>query len=373
MPFENVQILADELREFVRDLFLCAGVTDRDASEVAASLVESNLRGHESHGVLRVEEYLEQLTSGELRTGVEWKVLSETPAVLVADGQRRFGQVMSRRLVDHLVPKARSLGIACGTLKNCGHVGRLAEWVELAARQGYAAFMSVNDNGVLRCVAPPGGIAARISTNPLAIAVPTGGEPLVLDLSTSAVANGKVKARLLAGKECPPGWLLDADGSPTTDPATRFSDHPGTLLPMGGEQQGYKGFGLGLLLDVLVGGLSGGFCPPAEPPEIGTNNVVMVLWNPQLFAGTSHFLAEADKLIDYVRSTPRQPNVDRITLPGDRSMATRIERLAHGIPLDHGTCLMLQEAAVKLGQAERLPLIIQSKLNLTRTQIGSTR
>ena len=373
MPFENVQILADELREFVRDLFLCAGVADRDASEVAASLVESNLRGHESHGVLRVEEYLEQLTSGELRTGFEWKVLSETPAVLIADGQRRFGQVMSRQLVEHLVPKARSLGIACGTLKNCGHVGRLAEWVELAARQGYAAFMSVNDNGVLRCVAPPGGIAARISTNPLAIGVPTGGEPLVLDLSTSAVANGKVKARLLAGKECPPGWLLDADGSPTTDPATRFSDHPGTLLPMGGEQQGYKGFGLGLLLDVLVGGLSGGFCPPAEPPEIGTNNVVMVLWNPQLFSGTQHFLAEADKLIDYVRSTPRQPNIDRITLPGDRSMATRIERLAHGIPLDHGTCLMLQEAAAKLGQAKRLPLIIREKLNLTRTQIESAR
>lgn len=362
MPFENVQILADELREFVRELFRCAGVTDRDASEVAASLVESNLRGHESHGVLRVEEYLEQLESGELRSGIEWRVLNETPAVFVADGQRRFGQVLSRQLVEQLVPKAQSLGVACGTLKNCGHIGRLAEWVELAARHGYAAFMSVNDNGVLRCVAPPGGIAARISTNPLAIGVPTGGEPLVLDLSTSAVANGKVKARLLAGKQCPPGWLLDAEGNPTTDPATRFSDHPGTLLPMGGDQQGYKGFGLGLLLDILVGGLSGGFCPPAEPPEIGTNNVVMVLWNPQLFAGTSHFLAEADKLINYVRSTPRHPNVNQITLPGDRSLATRTERLTHGIPLDHGTCLMLQTAAITLGKVERLPPSIAAKL-----------
>ena len=358
MPFKNVQVTADELQTFVGELFLCAGVSDHDAAEVSASLVESNLRGHESHGVLRVADYLDQLKSGELRSGVEWQVLNESPAILVADGQRRFGQVLSRQLVEHLTVKANLLGIACGTLKNCGHVGRLAEWVELAARNGLAAFMSVNDNGVLRCVAPPGGLEARISTNPLAIGVPTGGEPLVLDLSTSAVANGKVKARLLAGKSCPPGWLLDTDGNPTTDPATRFCDQPGTLLPMGGEQHGYKGFGLGLLLDVLVGGLSGGFCPPAEPPEIGTNNVVMVLWDPQRFAGMPHFLAEADKLIDYVRSTPRQAGVEQITLPGDRSAATRRDRLTHGIPLDHGTWDMLQAAAASLGQSNRLPSII---------------
>ena len=366
MPSENVQVAADELRRFVGELFHCAGVTGRDANEVAASLVESNLRGHESHGVLRVVDYLDQLKSGELRSGVEWQVLTETPAILVADGQRRFGQVLARQLVGTLTDKAKVLGIACGTLKNCGHVGRLAEWVELAACSGFAAFMSVNDNGVLRCVAPPGGIGARISTNPMAFGVPTGGEPLVLDISTSAVANGKVKARLLAGKSCPPGWLLDADGNPTTDPATRFSAPLGTLLPMGGEQQGYKGFGLGLLLDVLVGGLSGGFSPPAEPPEIGTNNVVMVLWDPQRFAGTPHFLSEADKLINYVRSTPRREGVEQITLPGDRSAATRRERLTHGIPLDHGTWNMLQTAAASLGQTNRLPAVLKQTVDERR-------
>ena len=346
---DNVQLSADELKQFVRDLFLAAGVADCDAAEVADSLVESNLRGHESHGVLRVRDYLDQLRSDELRSGIEWNVLAETPAILVADGRRGFGQVLSRRLVEHLAAKCRPLGIACGTLKNCGHVGRLAEWVELAARSGFAALMSVNDNGVLRCVAPPGGREARISTNPLAIGVPTGGEPLVLDISTSAVANGKVKVALLAGKSCPPGWLLDADGIPTTDPATRFSARPGTLLPMGGEHQGYKGFGLGLLLDVLVGGLSGGYCPPAEPPEIGTNNVLMVLWSLERFAGSSHFLGEADKLIDYIRSTPLQPGVDHIVLPGERGAATRRERLVHGVPLDQGSWRMLQEAANERG------------------------
>lgn len=345
MPARKVQCSADSLREFVRQLFLAAGVTASDAAEVAESLIESNLRGHESHGVLRVPDYLDALKAGELRSGVEWQVLSETPAMLAADAGRGFGQVMSRRLVVTLSAKCKRLGIACGTLRNCGHVGRLAEWVELAARQGCAAMMSVNDNGVLTCVAPPGGLDARISTNPLGLAVPTGGEPLVLDLSTSVVANGKVRAKWLAGEPCPPGWLQDADGLPTTDPATRFADRPGTLLPLGGESHGYKGFGLGLLLDMLIGGLSGGWCPPAPPGEVGTNNVLMVLWDPVQFAGMRHFLGEADKLIDFVRSTPRKPGVERITLPGDRSAELRRERLEQGIPLDQGTWTLLCNAA----------------------------
>ena len=349
MTTGKVQQLPEQLTNFVQNLFVAAGVSATEALEVASSLVESNLRGHESHGVLRVVDYLAALRTGELCTGVKWQVLTETPALLVADGQREFGQVLARRLVGALIPKCRALGIACGTLKNSGHVGRLAEWVELAARSGVAAMMWVNDNGVLRCVAPPGGLEARISTNPMGIAVPTGDEPLVLDFSTSIVANGKVKARLLAGESCPPGWLQDVDGHPTTDPASRFAEPFSTLLPLGGESHGYKGFGLGLLLDVLVGGLSGGCCPPAEPPEIGTNNVVMVLWDPARFAGTSHFLGEADKLIGYVRSTPLKPGVDQITLPGDRGAAMRRERLANGIPLDTATWKMLCDAAKELG------------------------
>ena len=349
MPSKKVQQSSEKLQNFICRLFVAAGVAESEATQVASSLVESNLRGHESHGVLRVGDYLDGLRTGELCGGAEWQVLSETPGVLVVDGCRGIGQVLARRLVESLATKCRAIGIACGTLKNCGHVGRLAEWVELAAHSGFAAMMSVNDNGVLKCVAPPGGLDARISTNPLGLAVPTGGEPLVLDLSTSIVANGKVKARLLAGESCPPGWLQDADGNPTTDPALRFCETPGTLLPLGGESHGYKGFGLGLLLDVLIGGLSGGSCPPADPSEIGTNNVLMVLWDPARFAGTSHLLGEADKLIGYVRSTPRKPGVDQITLPGDRSAATRRERLANGIPLDAGTWTMLCDAAKELG------------------------
>ena len=192
-----------------------------------------------------------------------------------------------------------------GALRRSGHVGRLGEWVERAASAGLAALIAVNDNGVIRTVAPPGGTAGRISTNPIAIGVPTGRGPLVLDISTSAVANGKLKVARLEKRPVPEGWIQDANGNPTTDPHVMLADPPGSLLPFGGDQA-YKGFGLGLFFDFLVGGLTGGFCPPAPPGTIECNNVLVVVWDPAGFAGAAHFAAEADKLIESVRNTPRK-------------------------------------------------------------------
>jgi len=347
-------LAAETLRTFVADLFEAAGVSRPEAEIVAASLVESNLRGHDSHGVLRVFEYIRLLQRGDVVAGAELSVITETDSLLAADAGFGFGQVQCRRLVEQVAAKARRQGVACGTLRNCGHVGRLGEWVEQGAAEGLAAFLSVNDNGVEVSVAPPGGIEARISTNPLAIAVPTAGEPFVLDISTSAVANGKVKVAYLAGKPCPPGWIQDAAGEPTTDPRVMRADPPGTLLPLGGDQA-YKGFGLGMLLDILVAGLSGGFCPPAQDAK-PCNNVLLVLWDPERFVGHAHLVAEAEKLIAAVRSTPRKACVDRIQLPGDHSAGTRRVRSAEGIPLSDRQWETLVELARELNVPGPQPL-----------------
>jgi uncharacterized oxidoreductase len=200
---------------------------------------------------------------------------------------------------------------------------------------------------VWQCVAPPGGTEPRISTNPLAIGVPTATGPLAMDISTSAVANGKIQLAALEGRTVPPGWLQDAAGEPTTDPNVRRHQPPGSILPMGGEQ-GYKGFALGLFLDLLVGGLSGGWCPPAEASAEMTNNVLLVIWDPARFAGSDHFAGEVAKLVEHVRSTPRKAGVERIRLPGDRSQELRAERLRDGIPLDAGTRGALAELAGSL-------------------------
>lgn len=342
---------ADDLRIFARNMFEAAGVDRREAEIVAASLVESNLRGHDSHGVIRVADYIGQLRRGELRAGAEFKVLHETTSLIAAEGGRGFGQVQCRVLVERVAAKARETGIAGGTLRDCGHVGRLGEWVEQAAAAGLAALISVNDNGVSYYVAPPGGIEPRISTNPIAIGVPSSGDPLILDMSTSAVANGKVTVARLAGQQCPPGWLQDAAGNPTTDPNVILADPPGTLLPFGGAD-GYKGFGLGLMLDFLVAGLTGGFCPPAPDGVTECNNVLLVVWDPARCAGRAHFLAETDKLSAAVRETKRKPGAERIQVPGDRSAAVRRERLQSGIPLAAGNWETLATLARELGVEE---------------------
>lgn len=336
---------AERLRHFVASVFSAAGVSAAESALVAESLVDANLCGHESHGIVRVPEYVALLRNAGLCGGVELRIESETPALLVTDGQSGFGQIQMRHLIARLIPKARHLGLACGTIRNCGHIGRLAEWCERLAEQGFASFLTVNDNGVLKCVAPPGGTEPRISTNPVAIGAPSDPHPLVVDLSTSVVANGKIRVAQIAGQTCPEGWLIDADGKPTTDPSDRFADPPGSILPMGG----YKGFGLGLLLDALVGGLSGGECPPAPDGTVECNNVLLVVFAPQHFGGTDHFSKQVNDLLSFVRSSRRKNSGEPIRLPGDRATSLKEKRLAQGVPLDEGTWRQLCDCAEEFG------------------------
>jgi len=217
-------------------------------------------------------------------------------------------------------------------MRQCGHAGRLGEWAEQIAQRGGCGLVAVTDNGVPRVVSAPGGLSPVLSTNPVALGVPTSGDPLVLDISTSAVANGKLKAARLAGKTVPPGWIQDAAGQPSTDPHVLLADPPGTLLPFGGDQA-YKAFGLAILLDVLVSGLAGGFTPPAPPGTVEFNNVLMVVWAPGRFAGEQHLREQASHLVDAVRQSPRKPGIDAIRLPGDRSHASARDRGDHGLPI----------------------------------------
>ncbi|MDA0834580.1 MAG: Ldh family oxidoreductase [Planctomycetota bacterium] len=351
----TVYIKPADLRSYASNLMTGAGAAEHEAELVAESLVASNLCGHDSHGVMRVLEYSVQMRDKSLIPNAELKTLMETTAAFAGDAQFGFGQVQMSRCIDKLIPKAKEQGIACGTLRSCGHLGRLGEWAEKVADRGCAVWLTVNDNGVLRCVAPPGGKEPRVSTNPVGIAVPTSQGPLVLDFSTSVVANGKVRVKMLSGEQCPPGWLLDAEGQPTTDPRVRFTDPRGTILPLGGEMS-FKGFGFSLLLDMLIGGLSGGFCPPAPDGARLSNNVLMVVWDPQRWAGTEHFLGEIDKLIASVRETPRVSGVDVIRLPGDRSRSLRTEREQNGVPLDEGTWRELSRLAQRFQVAVPDPI-----------------
>src|SRR5262249_20477772 len=270
-----------------------------------------------------------------------------TPALVTADGHWGLGQVQAHRLLRSLMPKARQLGVAAGTLKRCGHVGRLGEYAEAAAAEGMALFATVNNHGSGRSVAPPGGTEARISTNPVCLGAPTAPDPLVLDIGTSVAAEGKVRVCYQKGERVPEGWLLDEHGRPTTDPGVLYREPRGSIRPLGGPQA-YKGFGLGLLLDVLAGGLSGGPCSRPDTPRLVANTVVFVLFDVGQFAGADHFRAEGGRLAEFVRSCPRADGVDEIQLPGDPERRERRRRRRDGIPLSDGTWKLLTDLAGRL-------------------------
>ena len=339
---------AATLTTLAQSLFEAAGVPAADAAIVARSLVDANLCGHDSHGVMRAPQYVEFIRKGTYKAGVPLTVLQETPAIVAADANWGLGQVQAYRLLEKLLPKAKALGVAAGTLRNCGHIGRLGEYAEFAAKENMALFATVNSHGSGRRVAPPGGTEGRISTNPICIGAPTSAAPVVIDFGTSAAAEGKVRAQFQKKQPTPEGWLIDHTGAPTTDPGVLYSEPRGNILPFGGPQA-YKGFGLGLLLDLLCGGLSGGPCSSPAYPLAGQGNAgVFVLFNPALFGGVEHFLTESDALTAFVRSCPTAAGVSAITLPGDPERHAKDKRLADGIPIPDGTWELIAKTAAEL-------------------------
>ena len=338
---------ADTLLSFARALFVAGGVPADEAEVVAGSLVGANLAGHDSHGLIRIVQYLGAVADGRLKPGAPFAVLKETPALLAADGNWGLGQVQAHRLLGRLVEKARAVGLAAGTLKHCGHIGRLGEYAEAATAQRMAFLATVNNHGFGRGVAPPGGVAARIGTNPLCLGAPAPGDPVVLDIGTSVCAEGKVRVAFNKGEPVPEGWLLDAQGRPTRDPGVLYREPRGTIRPLGGSQA-YKGFGLGLLLDMFAGGLSGAPCSRPEVGPLSANAVFFAVFDVEHFAGAEHFLGEVSNLAANVRACPRAEGVAEITLPGDPERRERARRQAAGITLDDGTWGQLMELARRL-------------------------
>lgn len=336
---------AAHLLQWGQELFAAARVPANEAELVSRSLVEANLCGHDSHGIMRAPQYASFVKDGIYKPGTPLSLLSETPAVLAADAGWNFGQVQAHRLIEQLIPKAQTLGVAAGSLRHCGHTGRLGEYAELAARHQLAFFGTVNSHGHGRRVAPPGGLEGRISTNPICFGVPTSTEPVVLDFGTSVAAEGKVRLHFQRQEPTPTGWLQDQLGQPTTNPNVLYQPPLGALLPFGGAQS-YKGFGLGLLMDLLCGGLSGGSSSNPNYPMAGTGNTVLfTLFNPALFGGVEHLIQQADQLTQYVKSCPPSDPNQPITLPGEPERRMRRHREQHGIPIPDGTWQLLVKAS----------------------------
>jgi hydroxycarboxylate dehydrogenase B len=337
-----------QLESIVARIFEQVGAPPAHAGLVARHLVEANTFGHDSHGVLRIPQYCEAITSGELMPAAKPSLIREGPAGAVLDGCRAFGQVAAAEAMRLAMDKAGGSGIAAVTLRNCYHSGRLGAYTALAADAGMIGIVMVNAGGGGQSVVPFGGSARRLATNPFSIAAPTSGEfPLVLDIATSMAPEGKIRDHALRGAKLPEGWIVDSQGRPSSDPNDFYGPPAGSILPLGGPA-GYKGFGLALMIDVLAGALSGaGCCRNEKVPA--RDGVLLIAIDVEQFSDRVAFYEQVGELISYVKSCPPAPGVPEIFVPGEVEFREAARRRESGIKIDDHIWEQIQAIASRLG------------------------
>jgi uncharacterized oxidoreductase len=336
------------LEEFSAQILEAGGFQKSEAVTTAKSLVLSNLHGYDSHGVAQIPGYIQCLNNKSISSNPKLEIINDSNNAIVADGNKGLGQVVMPQFLDILFKKTSEFGVVTGALRNSGHIGRLGEWVEYIADNNLVGFIAVNDNGAWQVVSPPDCGKAITSTNPIAFSVPIEKDKhFILDISTSACASGKIYLYYKDRTNCPDGLLKDSSGNTTNNPAVLFEEPKGSLMPMGGEQ-GHKGFGISMFVDMLVAGLSGGFTPPPEKGTPLVNNVVVTIWNPEKFLGLKHMQEQAEKYIVHLKTLPTNQAGKTVRIPGENSKSVLKERQANGIKLDEGTINQLKECASKL-------------------------
>jgi hydroxycarboxylate dehydrogenase B len=336
---------AQQLRRIGIELFGACGAPPAEADIVARELVDASLMGLDSHGVVRYAFYVDEVRNGHIHPGAPWHVVKETPTSAVLDFQHNFGPLNATRLVEIVRLKAQQAHMACGVSLHSHHIGRLGATVQKLAEGGLFGFAVVNSYKGGHWVVPWGGRAGRLATNPLAYAVPTSGRPVVLDMSTSMIAEGKIRVLMHQGKPVPPGCILDGAGRPTTDPRAFYGPPHGTILPLGGAL-GYKGFGLSLLVEVL-GSLLAGEALSDEYRYM--NGLCVMALDPEAFCGRERFRQLMDDLCAYVTSSPPAEGSAEVVMPGTLDYRTYDRRLAEGIPVDDETWRIIGESATKVG------------------------
>ena len=339
MTQKEIRVPADGLKRMLTRVFTAAGGSETEAEAIAANLVEANLAGHESHGVIRTQRYLFWAANGTLVFGKSVETVSEAPGFALLDGGHGFGQVIGPRAVAIGIAKARDNGFALIGLRRAGHLGRIGALAEQAIAAGLVSIHFVNvANSVL--VAPFGGAARRMSTAPVCIGVPNAEGDFVLDFATSQVAEGKVLVARNAGRQAPPGSLIGPDGAPTTDPDALYGPTrpgvvddpragPGALAPMGL----HKGSGLALACELLAGALTGSGTATEGGTKRSHNGMLSIYLDPDLMDDGHGWAASVGAYIAEIRACPPADPESPVMVPGAPERKRRAERLANGLPL----------------------------------------
>jgi LDH2 family malate/lactate/ureidoglycolate dehydrogenase len=342
----EIRVPAADLREFTKSVFIAAGLPSEDAALEAEVLVWANLRGVDSHGVLRIPSYLAMLDRGDMNPRPTIRVERETAATVLLDGDRAMGPIVTTVAMRRAIDKARGAGIGWVVIRNTTHQGAMAYYALMAVDAGMAGLAIVCSPPNM---APHGARAAGVHNSPISIAVPAGRHrPLCLDMATSVAAGGKLQLARDKGVALPPGWALDETGQPTTD-AQRAT----ILVPFGGP----KGSGLAMMFETLTSLMVGNpLLGPALFRETGAGrhrqNSVVAAIDIGAFTDLARYRAEVDRLIDGLRTLPRAEGATEILVPGEPEDRSMEERRRRGIPLPPGTAENLRRVAARL----RVPL-----------------
>lgn len=330
---------ADRLKSVSRDIFTAAGARSEDARIVADALVNANLAGHDSHGVMRIPSYVRWMEKGDVNVKAEFRVVMEADAFAVIDGDWGFGQVMARRAMEVGIAKAAQSGVASISARRCSHIGRAGDYPIMAAEAGLASILFLNTHGAGSLVAPFGGIDRRLSANPIAIGIPRpGGDHIIVDISTCVVAEGKLRNFRTAGQPAPEGSIIDAEGRPTTDASEFYGPPEGTILPIAG----HKGFALGLASDILAGALSGAGCTRQGVKRVG-NSFWATIIDIDRIRDRSDFDRDVGDLIDWIKSSRKAEGVSEILVAGEPELRTQAKREKDGIPVHDATWAAIVE------------------------------
>ena len=329
--------------ELITDIFKAKSCNNYEAKTIAERLCGSNLKGHDSHGIVRVPRYVLWMEWGWVFPNIKPELIVDSGALALIDAKQGFGQVAGEFAVDEGINRAKLHGVSVVGLKNSGHLGRIGDWSERAADAGLVSFHFVNVRGSL-LVAPFGGCDRRGSTSPLSIGVPSKDtDHIILDMATSTVAEGKVMVAQKGGKPLPSGALIDSNGNLTINPEVMYGKINENEVPNSENGTGaitafglHKGSGINFMMEILGGALTGsGVSAGIDDKEKRkfANGMLSLYVKVDNMVNFEYFLNEVRSYADFVRSSPPANKKEKVLIPGDKEISTYKDRLANGLPV----------------------------------------
>ena len=335
------------LTRISHDILIKLGASEEEASTVAKHLISANLVGHDSHGIIQLATYVDRIKKGHIVPGARFEIVKDTPTTAKINGNWGFGQLVQTKATRLAIEKAKKNMIAAVTVACQSHVGMLNTYTKMAAAEGMIGQMNCDSGRGPKQVVPFGGRDARLGTNPICIALPSNLEaPIFIDMATSQVAAGKVVLYRNRRKQVPSGWLVDKEGNPTTDP-NDFSAG-GALMPMGGTDAGHKGYGLGTMIEVFAGILTGlGW---GEDPQARHNDgSLFIAINVAAFRPLDEFKTEVTDFARFLKSSRPAQGFKEVMYPGEIEGLTMQDRLKTGVPIEDDTWAAVTKLAASVG------------------------